>query len=384
MKTWQELLRAAQAAAEAAKAIEAKASGQMTPAERGQYDAKVAEALRLKAEGDAEKKAAEQRAKVQHLMDVDGDVPSWVGDDDDHGTKAGGSAWACEVTFRLGKAAQGHGVKALLTGEVRTPSVVDVVALPDKPRRLLDLIARVPATDNRFSYLRQTVKTNNAAPVADNQAKPTSTYTWAEIEGQCQVIAHLSEPFPLRYLQDHETMVQVLDDQMVSGVEEALEQQVMSGTGVGPQLPGILTTTGLTVVPFTTDVLTTVRHARTVLGNKGELATGWVFHPADAEKIDLMRENGATGGWLNSADALDTIFGRGVARVESLAVPEGTALLADWRQIQILVREDAATLAATQAGDLFDKNQVKLRSEGRYGVRIRRPQAFARVSLVAA
>lgn len=55
---------------------------------------------------------------------------------------------------------------------------------------------------NSFSFLRQTVRTNSAAPVADVALKPTSVYSLAEIEDRVRVIAHLSEPVPERYFAD--------------------------------------------------------------------------------------------------------------------------------------------------------------------------------------
>ena len=69
--------------------------------------------------------------------------------------------------------------------------------------------------------------------------------------------------------------------------------------------------------------------------------------------------------------------------MSSLAVPAGTAILGDWSQLRLKVRQDASTLAATQVGDLWQRNQVMLRSEGRYGAQLRRPQAFAVVDLAA-
>ncbi|GEA79864.1 phage major capsid family protein [Cellulomonas uda] len=96
-----------------------------------------------------------------------------------------------------------------------------------------------------------------------------------------------------------------------------------------------------------------------------------------------MREDGATGGFLMNSAAADTVFGPGIRRVPSLAVPAGTALLADWSQVRLRVREDAQTLAFHQSGELFKYNLVQLRTEGRYGIEIRRPQAFAVVDLTA-
>lgn len=294
--------------------------------------------------------------------------------------------WAKSVQRNLTTAARANGVKALLTGQVQTPSVVEVSALPIKPRRLLDLIPRVGMDGNTYGFLRQTVATNNADVVPDNALKPTSIYTLTEVEGRARVIAHLSEPFPLRYLEDYEQLGQVLDTQMVAGVLEKLEAEILAGDGTGEHFTGILGTSGITQVAFKTDALTTVRSALTAMLAKGESPTAWVLNPQDVEELELLRENGATGGFLMNSAAYDTIFGAqsDITRVLSNSVPKGTALLADWGQTRLRIRQGAHTLAATQAGDLFDKNQVKLRAEGRFAFDIYRPQAVAVVDLSAA
>jgi hypothetical protein len=55
-----------------------------------------------------------------------------------------------------------------------------------------------------------------------------------------------------------------------------------------------------------------------------------------------------------------------ILRVPSVAVPVGTAILGDWKQAEIVVREDA-TLAADRSGDNFTHNLVQLRLEGCFG-----------------
>lgn len=295
----------------------------------------------------------------------------------------GRGAWAKSVAGALRTAGQGMGVKALLTGEIATPPAVEVVALPAKPTRLLELVQRRPITENTFSYLRETVATNNATVVADGATKPTSVYTFEEIEDRARVVAHLSEPFPIRYASDHASMVQVLDGQMQAGVYEAIERLIVNGTGTGEEWAGILTTTGTTAVAFATDAVTTLRKARTTLELLGERITAVAMNPADIEALDLIRENGTTGGFLLDSNAYERLFGPGVQGVPSLAVPAGTAILGDWSVVELKVREDVQSLAATQAGDLFDKNQMKLRTEGRYGFKFSRPQALAVVDLTA-
>lgn len=53
----------------------------------------------------------------------------------------------------------------------------------------------LPGSD-RFTYLRQTVRTNNAAHVPIGDEKPTSVYTLDRVTGQAVTVAHLSEPIP--------------------------------------------------------------------------------------------------------------------------------------------------------------------------------------------
>ncbi|MDX1882251.1 hypothetical protein SBI63_02670, partial [Mycolicibacterium sp. 120270] len=82
--------------------------------------------------------------------------------------------------------------RAVTAGSLDLPSLVqpDVVAKP-RPGRLIDLlVTRQQVAGNSFEYYRQTVRTNNAAPVADGTLKPTSVFTVEPVEDRCRVIAH--------------------------------------------------------------------------------------------------------------------------------------------------------------------------------------------------
>lgn len=301
-----------------------------------------------------------------------------------HGTKAGqpgGSRWAKQVMGQLNTSAGSMGLKSLLSGEVRTPPAVEIAPLPDVPTTLLDLIAREPLDQSHFSYLRQVTRTENADVVADGVLKPTSVYTFQEIEDRARVVAHLSEPFPLRYMSDYSSMMNVIDGEMRQGVIRAVERQVVSGNGTGENFTGILSTTGVIEVGYTADAPTTIRRARTVLQNLGEVPNAWVLNPDDAADIELSRENGATGAFLMNSGAMDVIFGQGIARVTSTAIAKGTALLADWSQLRLQVREQESTMGCTQSSEMFDHNLVKLRAEGRFGLKFLRPQSVAVVDL---
>lgn len=368
--------RAAIAAKSIATCDEAKAAGRdLTPAEAKSVEDGIE---RMKAIDTQLKTYEESRDLIAKLNGLGGSEASY--------SRGAGLMWAKSVTDGLAERAGQVGVKALLSGEVTTPPTVDVVPLPDIPARLLDLIPREALDQHSFSYLRQTVRNSAAETVADGATKPTSTYTFIEVEDHARVIAHLSEPFPIRFASDHASMIDVLNTQLVMGVWEEIERLVINGgfpsIGTEDEWLGLLGLAGsLTSVPYIGDMVSTLRRARTVLESKGEKVTAVAMHPQDAEALDMTREDGDTGGFLLDTDAYARIFGPGVHGVTSLAVPQGVAFVGDWSTLRLRIRQNAHTLAATQAGDLFEKNQVKLRTEGRFGLEVRRPQAMALVLL---
>jgi HK97 family phage major capsid protein len=376
------------AALKAAQDIVAKAKADdrdLTEAEQTEVEAKFAKIEELDKKIEAAEKSADLVSRLTAAGPGSETDPIYPLPVKGGATQAAGAGvWAKSVAASLAKTAHGMGVKALLTGEIQTPPAVTVAPLPTVPARLLDLVPREELGEHTFAYLRQVVATNNADVVADNALKPTSVYSFEEIEDRARVIAHLSEPFPIRYATDHTSMLQVLDGQMEAGIFEAIERLIVSGTGTGEEWTGILNTTGVTQVAFTTDAVTTLRKARTAQELKGEHVTAVAMHPTDIEALDLMREDGTTGGFLLDSDAYERIFGRGVRGVPSVAVPVGKAIVGDWSQTRLRIRQNAHTLAATQAGDLFDKNQMKLRTEGRFGFQFFRPQALGVVDLTAA
>ena len=307
---------------------------------------------------------------------------------------SGGSAWATVAAEAFVKAmpADSAGRKSLVSGTIGLPSPIapEVVGISQVPRRVLDLLPRRAIEPgqpfgggNSFSYLKQTVRTNAAAFVADSADKPVSIYTVAEIEDRVRVLAHLSESIPERYFADHAQLETFLRSEMQYGLEKALEANVVSGAGTGETLTGILTVAGTTPVAYATDLLTTSRNALTALEALGVVPTAYVFNPTDAATLDLVREGAGTGQFmLGGPGSAAGMSLWGVPRIASLAVPVGQAILADWTQAEIVVREDAV-LAVDRSGAHFTNNTVVLRLEGRFGFAIKRPSSFAVLDLTA-
>lgn len=294
--------------------------------------------------------------------------------------KGGESSWAT----RAAKTFMPSESRAVTSGSWEVPTLVDPAVTPkSRPMRLVDLLVnRSTLQSNAFEYLRQTVRTINAAPVADGATKPTSVFTLAPVNDRARVLAHLSEAVPIRYFQDAADVVRFLEVEMQEGVYTALESQVINGSGTGENLTGILTVAGTTAVAYATDVPTTLRRAITALQNIGVMPNAWALNPADAEALDLLKEgtggigfllDGVNNGTANSANVLGD---PSIQRVISPSIPAGTAILADWNAIRLYVRQQM-TLDLDTSGTLFDTNSAKMRAEIRVGLGHLHPASVA-------
>jgi hypothetical protein len=222
------------------------------------------------------------------------------------------------------KASSGpHGFKQLIPAGATTVAVPApaLVELSRPVRSLLQLIPR-ERTNGVFGYLRQTGRTNNAAPVAVGALKPTSVYTTELVEDRARTIAHLSEPIPRQYLADAAMLRQWVESEMRYGLEAALKAQVLNGTGVGENLLGILNTAGVQAQAWDTNLLVTTRRAVTKLETVDLTGTGWALNPTDWERVEPLhgRRWPIPGGWARARPA------GGPGRPPALGYPGGREL----------------------------------------------------------
>ena len=363
---------------------------QLTDDEQRQYDGLTEQLGPLDTELEAlSERIAEMRVEIQRAG-RDGSNPLLASiRGSGRTTDAAAASWAQRTAQAI--TALGGERRAITSGSLDVPSLVEPsITLTPHPARLLDLlVSRKAVEGNAYEYYVQSARTLAAAPVADAATKPTSTLTVAAVTDRCRVVAHLSEPFPIRLMADIQSFTSWLQSEMAEGVLDALEAQIVSGSGTGENMRGILNTAGTTAVPFATDAVTTLRSAITALQLKGENPNGWVMHPADAQAVDLTRW-GTSGGLLTDGYATgappgdptsNNIFGSVTPRVVSPSIPQGTALLADWNQARLYQREGVRVDIDLSGAELFDKNLAKMRGEGRFGFAVLRPQAFAVVDL---
>lgn len=237
--------------------------------------------------------------------------------------------------------------------------------------------------NNGVSYLRQTVRTNNAEFVADNATKPTSVFTLVEVEDRLRVLAHLSEAIPRRYFDDAPSLQRFLVDEMRNGLIHRLNDATVNGddTAGTDEFDGLIQHAG-SAVAFDTDVPTTTAGALMGQLDAGETPTHWVFRGSDWNTLSLTKEQ-TSGQYLFGTPADGP--GRqlhGLPVVLEPQMPAGFALLVD-RNMAEYVGERSIRVDWDGSGDLFDANQVKARVEWRVVLAVYRPSAFKYIDIAA-
>jgi HK97 family phage major capsid protein len=303
------------------------------------------------------------------------------------------------------------GVKDLLTGINRTTGagsllVPDQLGMLDpyyqRPLTVRDLVTPGNTTTDVIEYVKLVSVTNNAAPVPEatttaaigsgtpavtgtaGGVKPESGMAFAKDSTTVKTIAHWI-PATKRALADVAQIQTLIDAFLYYGLDEELEDQILSGNGTGENFLGLGSVSGTQAqtAGVGDDVFTVTRRARTKVRTVGRAtASAYVMHPLDWESIELKKDGmeryyGA-GPFALSAPTL-----WGLPVVESEAMTQGTAWVADWKMAVLYDREQASIQATDTHADFFVRNLVAILAELRAAFAVLRPPAFVKITLPA-
>jgi HK97 family phage major capsid protein len=263
---------------------------------------------------------------------------------------------------------------------------------------LLDLIPTGQTTSNTIEYVKEKTFTNAAATVAEATAttgtsglKPESTLEFEETSVSVRTIAHWI-PVTNAMLADAPQIRSVIENRLIYGLNQELEDQILSGDGNAPNMLGILAsglqTLGLAAGATYGGTATVIDAAFAAMLQVQVTGlarpNGFVFHPVDWAAVRLSRENASTGtlgGYQfgpPSAAGAATLWGRPV--VESLGMTANTLLTGDFQLgCQLFDREQSAIKVGT-IDDQFVRNMQTVLAELRAAFAVFRPTAFARVT----
>lgn len=427
---YRELLQKAAAAARSAREIAEKAEREgreMTDDERSDFDAKHTEAVKAKEDADAAKKDQDVLDQMKSIADEVGAGEQELADaahtvNGEGGTKQRAEHLGLQVVKsdqykqmmegfggRVPDGARVHSqpipVKALLTGgsdtsggAFVTPDQTGIVEmLGRRPLRFRDLISVRRTGSDSVEYVRQTSHTNNAAPVPEATSsdeigdgatettggvKPEGSWAFERVTENVVTIAEWV-PATKRALSDVAALEGLIRDELEADLAEAEEDQMVTGDGSGENLTGLLNVSGTQAQAFDTDIFVTTRKALTKVRTNGRaVPNGIALHPADAEKVELARDNNDRF-YGNGPFAMGPRTLWGVPYVDSEAVTEGSAIVADFRKAVLWDREQASVTMTDSHADFFIRNLVAILGEERVAFGVTRPTAFVVASLTA-
>lgn len=370
----------------------AKSEGrEFTDAEVNTINEKGAEITKLKQKIERVEKSEKALADVVEFGRGEGD-----GEDDDstavkYLTLTGARGKKAAREFAENVRARG-GSKALPGNTIVTGSSFSAEPIDTKklPTSILDLL-RVRLRENpAWDGIRQTGFTNNATVVPDGALKPTSTLSITNNPGFLAVVAHLSEYVGTYLLKDNAQLATFVERNLLWGLKDALEEQILNGTGLEDtydgkprkNIRGIMNTTGVQQQDATAEPIITLRAASTKLETAGFASDVYMLNPLDWEAIETNRN---TSGNFDLGSALNLAERRvwGTRVVTSSRLEQGTALAMDLSALN-LDTDRFGIETAWHLGDFgFEHNQIRARVEGRFGLSIEQPEGIVVTELDA-
>lgn len=262
-----------------------------------------------------------------------------------------------------------------------------MLMLPDRRLTIRDLLTPGRTTSSAIEYVKETLFTNNAAPVAETAQKPESNMTFDLVNTPVRVIAHWVQASK-QIMSDAPMLQSYIDGRLRYGLAYKEEQQLLTGDGTGQNLLGIMpqatSYSAPAGAPTTTTTIDKLRVALLQAALAEYPSTGMVLNPIDWTGIELLKDTQGRYIIGNPQGTLaPTLWGLPVVATQAMA--QNNFLVGAFRLgAQIFDRWDATVLISTEDRDNFIKNMVTILAEERLGLAVYRPQAFVKGLLVEA
>lgn len=264
----------------------------------------------------------------------------------------------------------GAGIQA-----TRLPGILE---LPQRRLTVRDLLSSGRMDGNTLEYVKEKGFNNNAAPVAEGAAKPSSDIQLELVTTSAKVIAHWMKASK-QALSDMSQLSSLIDNRLIYGLAYKEEQQLLNGDGTGQNLHGIIpqatayvAPTGAATASTSLDVLR-LAMLQAVLAEYP--ATGHVLNPIDWANIELLKDT--TGRYIignPQGTAAPTLWGLPV--VATQAITSGNFLTGAFKLGAQVFDRWSAAIETGYENDDFTKNLVTILAEERLALAVYRPESF--------
>ncbi|MDD4986851.1 MAG: phage major capsid protein, partial [Dehalococcoidales bacterium] len=280
-------------------------------------------------------------------------------------------------------------VRDIISGADNTADLVvpdrisGIITEPEKQLRIRDLLAKGTTGSNTIEYVRETVYTNAAAPVAESKegtevAKPESTLEFEKDTAPVVTIAHWV-PATRQIIADASVLSSYINSRLVYGLKLEEEDQILNGTGSGGNVSGLVTEATAfddSLRSVNDNLVDVIRKAILQAGLAQYPVTGIVLHPTDWANIELLKGSDERYLWVTVPEGGVSRLWR-VPVVETTTIAQGNFLVGAFSLgAQLFDREQASIRISEHHSDFFTKNMVAILCEERIALAVYRPQAF--------
>lgn len=249
-----------------------------------------------------------------------------------------------------------------------------------------DLLTSIPTSSNAIDWVRENVFTNSAAETAEGVTKPQSSLTFASATMPVSTVAHWIK-ITKQLAADNASLAAYVNTRMAYGVQLRVENQLISGNGVAPNLSGLTTSGNFTAHGYTSASLTALGLSPT---NRFDLIGKMVGdcaladYPADvivlntADWWTMRLSKGSDGQYILGAPSMTvppTLFGLPV--VASNAMTSDNVLVGSLRQAATLHNREGLVIDISDQDDTnFQLNLLTIRAERRLALTVEKPAAI--------
>jgi HK97 family phage major capsid protein len=265
-----------------------------------------------------------------------------------------------------------------------------VVQLGQQRLTVADLFGQSQTDSNTVRYVQETTFTNAATPVAEGAQKPEATFDLNEADAPVRKVAVTAKVTDETFA-DFPQVRDYINNRLVFMVEQQEEVQLLTGTGVAPQILGLTTagsgiqTQSLGAQTLANALYDAITKVRTVGFFEPDAI---VMHPTDYSTLRKAQEGGTTGQYFGGGYMLGA-FGQpfqsmpdvwGLRTVVTTAATVGGAVVGAFKLGATVYYRNGLTVDATNSNENdFELNLITLRAEQRLALAILRPTAFVKM-----
>lgn len=261
-------------------------------------------------------------------------------------------------------------------GDLIVPQRDQLVGMPKRRLTIRSLLNVVQVSSGSVEYPQQTGRVNNAAPVAEAAAKPSSDLKFDMKTVPIRTLAHWVKA-SRQILEDAPQLRDLIDQELRYGLALVEEGQLLSGDGTGQNLPGMIPLATAFAPPITIaspNEIDKVGLAILQASLTNVAPDGIVIHPGDWWRMRLTKDS---QGKYILGDPMATVqpnlFGLPVVATEAMTVDK--FLVGSFRS-QTLYDRWSARVEVGFENDDFTKNLVTVLGEERVGLATKRPEAL--------